>query len=567
MTSQQPKVHSYVRFSSKIQEMGASVARQMEITRRWAESKGLEMSDLRFNDLGISGFKNVSRPGLEELQGAIKVGAIRVGDWVAIERLDRLSRGTLSDVQGIIVSILKQNVNIVAVADGLELTRNSLDQLADVIRLATLSDIAHKQSVEKSLRVRDAKRRQCDAARNGAKAVRRRLPLWLERRPDDSGYTFNNYKDTVELIIKLRQRGRGWHGIATQLNEEHRAARWGKGWSDTTVRTIITNHALYGAWRTGKQNIDTDNKFFHGEIIPDHYPALISKYEWLELQPKPKSKNQPAGGRSRVNPIAHVARCAGCGGALIYKKSTRKSGDSTREYHSWVCRNAADGRCDVAGKSGFRDLGKFVIQAVSQFQHITPNRINVSEAQEKIQNEIVQYKERLAELRSALSKPRAGSVSALLDGIEDAERALELLYKQLDGLVVEDSTAEDIVRLGTLADDPELFNNLLRKLVKQILVTRKGRLSYSFTVEQVNGFTFRVEVIRVKQRGEPEVTYWTEGSLYPEKLFDSELREGIADLDDEGYLQQERIKALKSSRTGRLYTKQQRPQRFAFHRV
>jgi DNA invertase Pin-like site-specific DNA recombinase len=52
-----PLVYSYIRFSSKAQQGGDSIARQQEFISSFAQSKGLDIDEAtRYEDYGVSGF-------------------------------------------------------------------------------------------------------------------------------------------------------------------------------------------------------------------------------------------------------------------------------------------------------------------------------------------------------------------------------------------------------------------------------------------------------------------------------------------------------------------------------
>lgn len=523
-TSPKGKVYSYVRFSSAAQELGSSLVRQYELTRQWATQNGYEIDDnLKFEDLGVSGFKqDARREGLERLLAAIDAGYIKSGDVVAIERLDRLSRAGLARSQQLLNSILSRGVNVVAVEEGLFLNKDSPNVFNDVLRVLLAAELANRQSVEKSKRVKDAKRRQRAAAAEG-KVIRKRLPIWLTMNESGDGYTFDGYHvETVKQIISLRRRGRGWSGIAADLNAAGRRVRWGKnGWSDTSVRAIICNPALYGAYQSGEMRpVDpesTENgrlEWVPGELVLDFYPALLSYAEWRELQPGKAAAGGQAGGNSRTNALAGVARCSECGGTLTRKCRQRKNKEGEMIYYAfWTCRQGEQGRCPV-GASGFKDLGAEVVAACNHLEWIRPADLgDVNRARDKLEQELARVAGLLDRLQKQLVSGDAEDVDIILPLIKKAKQDKSALENEIDLLnrqTASETARSDIERLGTLAGDPEAFNNLLRKVVDRIVVRRRGKLSYSFTVEQSNGHQFRVDVIRTKQ-GQDPVRFYNRG--------------------------------------------------------
>lgn len=89
-----PKAISYIRFSSEKQAKGSSLERQQTMLAQWLESNPeYVLSDLRFQDLGVSGFTGAHlENGFGQLLAAVENGSIEPGDVVLIEAIDRVGR-------------------------------------------------------------------------------------------------------------------------------------------------------------------------------------------------------------------------------------------------------------------------------------------------------------------------------------------------------------------------------------------------------------------------------------------------------------------------------------------
>lgn len=129
----------------------------MEATRKWCTERKIKLADKNFHDLGISAFKETNRPSLADMLEAINTGHIEAGDYIILENLDRLSRQGIDVTQEIINKILRQDVNIISLSDGLELTKKSLNDLVSIIRVATVAYLAHQESEKKRERILQAK--------------------------------------------------------------------------------------------------------------------------------------------------------------------------------------------------------------------------------------------------------------------------------------------------------------------------------------------------------------------------------------------------------------------------
>ncbi|WP_345886209.1 recombinase family protein [Shewanella algae] len=509
-TRQQPLAHSYIRFSSSAQMGGDSIARQTASAAAWSERNGIPLSNIVYRDLGISAFKKVDRPGLRQLTESIRAGVIRQGDYILLERLDRLSRKDLDIAQEEIKSILRMGVNIVAIEDGLELTPESVNDAQALIRIIILAENAHRQSREKSDRIKAAYASARQKARDG-KAVKRRLPCWLEVAPDDV-YTFHPvYLPIVQRIIELRHAGRGYSSIAKTLNAEGLPGRMGKsgsgtskGWTGGSVREIVTSRALYGFYQphitVEKERDDGTTKRVlqpDGDPIVDHYPPVIGYREWLSIQPDATvtAKNRvPSGGYNKTDRLSGVARCGVCGGRValrIYRRPSKKEG--VKEYRHWVCiAGYSSGACSVT--RAFPDLDQMIIKAIGHLEVVaTPAPSTCSNsAVDTIRATLDANRERAEQLKSLLVDPEGGDVSFVfgaLSTIQARIKELEAELEQLEKVEVDSgaTTQEDIDRLKSLVDDVELFNHELRKIVGAIRVQHFGKKGFKGVIEQVNG--------------------------------------------------------------------------------
>lgn len=505
--------HSYIRFSSSAQEKGDSINRQIASATAWSERNGIPLSDVVYRDLGISAFKKVDRPGLRQLTESIRAGIIRQGDYILLERLDRLSRKDLDIAQEEIKSILRMGVNVVAIEDNLELTPESVNDAQALIRIIILAENAHRQSREKSERIKAAYASARQRARDG-KAVKRRLPCWLEVAPDGNTYTFHPvYLPIVQRIIELRHAGRGYSSIAKTLNAEGLPGRIGKsgttskGWTGGSVREIVTSRALYGFYQphitVEKERDDGTTKRVlqpDGDPIVDHYPPVLGYREWLAIQPDTTvtAKNRvPAGGYNKTDRLSGVARCGVCGGRValrIYRRPSKKAQGGMKDYRHWVCvAGYSSGTCPVT--RAFPDLDLMIIKSIGHLEVVStpvPSTCSTS-AVDSIRATIDANKERAEQLKSLLVDPEGGDVgfvynalSTLQARIKELEAELEQLEKvEVDGCG--NTTQADIDRLKSLVDDVELFNHELRKIVSAIRVQHFGKKGFRGVIEQVNG--------------------------------------------------------------------------------
>ena len=103
------KVYSYLRFSAAKQADGASIARQTEYARKWAEDHGYVLDKaLSMRDEGLSAYhqKHIKTGALGVFLEAVTAGTIPAGSVLIVEGLDRLSRAEPMLAQAQLLSLI-----------------------------------------------------------------------------------------------------------------------------------------------------------------------------------------------------------------------------------------------------------------------------------------------------------------------------------------------------------------------------------------------------------------------------------------------------------------------------
>ncbi|MBR9896463.1 MAG: recombinase family protein [Gammaproteobacteria bacterium] len=328
-----PTAFSYVRFSSKEQIQGDSIRRQLEATKSYCESKNLTLSDKSFKDFGISAYKNVNRPSLEDMMVSIDAGIIKEGDYIILESLDRLSRKGISATQHLITGMVKKGVNIVALNEGLELNSGNSDDLVTIIRIAVAADLAFQESKKKSERIRAAWQNKNQIAKTENKPRTKMIPSWIKL--SDDGQEFELDKDkvkTINTIFVLFSRGMGRRGIASKFNDENvphisTHTRTKGTWYPSFIQKIINNEAVVGTFTPTKLTED-------GKRIPDlankiekYYPEAVSETLFNKVQAIIKSNEKKGGrqGKRMSNVLQGAIYCSSCRSTMQYVNKNSKT--------------------------------------------------------------------------------------------------------------------------------------------------------------------------------------------------------------------------------------------------
>ncbi|MFP4614378.1 MAG: recombinase family protein, partial [Thiohalorhabdus sp.] len=180
-----PKAYSYVRFSHPDQAAGDSLRRQVEAAREWAQRNGYELDDsMTLADIGVSAYhgNNRTEGALGAFITAVHDGHIPSGSVLVVESLDRISRDRIHATLRLFLDLLDRGIEIVTLTDSKHYTRESLNDLTDLITSLVVMSRAHEESVTKANRLAaawEAKRRKATEEKLTAQC-----PAWLRLTED-----------------------------------------------------------------------------------------------------------------------------------------------------------------------------------------------------------------------------------------------------------------------------------------------------------------------------------------------------------------------------------------------
>lgn len=447
---------SYARFSTKSQAIGTSLERQLNASRLFCSERSLTLSPKGYHDLGVSGFKQVKRPELEQMLHAIQSGDIPSGSYILIEAIDRLSRKGISHTQDVLKQILQYKVKVAFVGEdaktlnGQVLDEHSLNDLSSVILVALAADLAHKESVRKSKLVKAAKLIIRKKATEGHK-VRGHTMFWIDWSDKKQDFVLNDRVKDVQTIIQLRREGQGPRKIAKTMNELGIKGPRGNLWNHMSVTIVLKSPVLYGAYQT--------HQIIEGQKVPDvllenHYPALLTKEEYIKIQADSSKANK--GRPSKANPFSGVLRCE-CGQAMLFSKRTNldKNGDPL-EYEYHFCIGSTEGRCK--NKKRIRDLVPLLASIMDKLViNQTPTK--------NLNTELIKATEQKIEKLNNMLVELDNPPMSVLKTIQKLEQELDILLNTH----IEEPVQADVKTLSSISDAQE-YNQHLKRLVKQIVV-------------------------------------------------------------------------------------------------
>lgn len=303
-----PTAFSYVRFSSAQQAHGASLERQQDMVAGWLHANpDHSLSDLRFEDLGVSGFKGAHLDNaFGRLLAAVESGVIQPGDSILIEAIDRAGRLPPDKMLHLLTSITSAGVRLVSLDDGL-VYDSTPSRSSNLFLLVAKCQQAWQYSDALSRRVKDAYQRKREKAKAGG-GVSRRTPLWLDE----------NNNLIPELVPLIRQAfedyaaGIGERRILARIRGKHPLL---ETINPTTIKRWFNNKVAIGHWSNDHlrdKNGKLPARIPEAEDIRDVYPPVVDEELFYRVQRRLKERYKPKSASS-LYVLSGLVVCGRCG--------------------------------------------------------------------------------------------------------------------------------------------------------------------------------------------------------------------------------------------------------------
>ena len=345
------KAYSYLRFSTPEQSKGDSIRRQVDAARRYAKQHSLELDDsLTFQDMGVS-----ARRGRNALEGrlgafieAVDEGRVRPGSYLLVEAFDRLSRNRIMKALVLIQSILDKGVNIVTLTDSRVYTKQSLDNVGDVMYMVVAAATAHEETEKRSSRGKEWWQNKRNKAAESGTAMTASAPSWLRLDKETGKYEVINEKAaTVRRIFALYLEGYGKTKITQMFNEERVPPLSGRadGWHHSYVGRLLINEAVVGRFQPMREveppegsSPGTRRRVNDGDPIEGYYPTIIDAETFARVRAVRRSNRMTSGpkGKTFSNVLSGLATCGLCG-ATMHRVN---KGKPPKGFHYLTCSSA-----------------------------------------------------------------------------------------------------------------------------------------------------------------------------------------------------------------------------------
>jgi DNA invertase Pin-like site-specific DNA recombinase len=381
------KAYSYIRMSTKQQLKGASLKRQLDATKKYAEEMGWVLDD-SMRDIGISAYKgkNAKNGALGKFIQLCEDGTIKRGSVLIVENLDRISRQKPLKAFNLFTSILQHGITIVTLSDKKHFTEDSVNKnIGDIyVSIGTLIR-AHEESEIKSDRLRHKWEEKKKNAKN--QIITSRCPAWLSVSKDKKKFEILHERQIIiERIFNLLKDGIGKSVIIKILNED-KIDTFGKsvGWHASYIQKLYSQEAVIGTYQPYK--IRDGIRIPDGDPIKNYYPPVISKtlyYKALKAVSERKISGKGRKGEKFSNLFSGIAKCNVCIGSMIYLNK----GKPPKGGKYLTCSGARRGICENHKHFSYGDVEALILESLNELD-ISSLIKNETSASKQLESDIV----------------------------------------------------------------------------------------------------------------------------------------------------------------------------------
>ena len=506
---------SYIRFSSKKQEHGSSLARQLQATRTYCKTNGLLLDErLSFQDLGVSAFRGKNRErGLGEFLAACDAGLIPPGSALVVEALDRISRQRPRAVAGLLSQLLDGyglEVHLTGIKKVLYPdSPTAADEGMDLLLVVMLAVRASEEQETKAERLKAAfalKRKQVANGEILMETNPGKIPWWITcvaGEKDSKLVVPKEREKVVRQIYKWTADGVTAPVITRRLRDQgvdtYRART--KHWTVDRVRDLIRSRAPEGYLEQTPKSKTRGLEY----SIPDYYPRVID----AELASKARlamSANRKFGRKHEIRgtgerPINFLRKIIRLDGRWCsYHPQPNGKGGLMIGYYTTY-----DKQCGkYVGTISAKLLEPTLLAGLSELkpEDMAPEENKLDPAA----LEIVRHQSRLAEVKKGLdgilkSIKQAGYRKTLTDEMIILEGEEEDLKKKIDSLSIRvrsvaaaGSGKKELKELKSFLD-ADLRDNAVRKQIADLLKRLVDRIDVSCQIpDKVRGLAMRTMV-------------------------------------------------------------------------
>jgi len=517
-------VHSYLRFSNEKQAEGRSQERQENYALEFIKEGGHELSDLKLDDFGKSGFKGDKQAALKKFMAEIGK-RVRPGDILFVEAIDRLGRRGVRHTQDLVNKILNAGIDI-AIALPVKKVYRASDEndVGGAIELAAFAFQAYTYSKNLSERITedwdDKRKRAAQGERFG-----KRSRCWLTWDETSQRYKVKPGADkTIEYIFRRTVDGLGERALLRELANKQIPAlgRSGK-WNNTMLGNFFADRSVCGEWQAFHFDANHKRKAL-GEPIPDFYPRIISDELYELAQAARSSRLQKRGPSGKfVNLFPSLLHCSVDGQPMHLVTIQPKKKTIARRFVSYGHIRRVNGACNLSINCPTFEQAILKNLLCIKPSDILPSDQSTDGTLAAKRGELAGITTRLATLQAKL-ETSDDDIDVLLSAVRNLAKRKEDVKKQVKLLERSEAVsnaspmteAQNIMQLLSEATGDEL--HALRVKLRQVLANWIERIDvapYKINGGRLVGFKAAISFkggANVRQHvetGERERTFWT----------------------------------------------------------
>lgn len=449
--------------------------------------------------MGISGWKNTKRDGLESLLEAVETGRIPRDSYVLVEAADRLSRRGFKVVLDLVERLVKTGCKFVTIENSQIYDSTNINTLAAALPLIISADLAAQESNRKSERVRAAK-----TAAKDKRVIQGRQPFWITVK--DGKPELNENAGLARRIVQMSLDGKRPLAIVRALNSDNIPSPNGSVWYVAVIRNILKNTILYGAKTYFEAR---DGSYKSVETVSGLYPPICSFTEFKQITVGKGEK-----GRKQTGPFSTLLRCE-CGRPLIVK--SKRGNDVYR-----VCGGTIDNACDKTGY--YKNIEEIILSQLTRIKVPEFKTVEIDDSTSLI-DELEQEIENLGVMRKA-NRGKPAILQMVLEDIDTATKELEKLQAKRP-VVIPDLSLQSVVELADVDKQNSIFKSMIRVIECKkmsayktaVMIRFRTGYNISFFVDQgrkINGYQ-----IVMKSDGE-ELKKWIKQNIDADFYCDDE---------------------------------------------
>ena len=307
-------VYSYIRFSSKKQELGTSLKRQKLLRDNWLNQHPEHILDKKLNmyDLGVSALHqgNLSeKAALGSFIDLVEKKQIEKGSILLLEKLDRFSRSEIDIALASFTRLLRNGIQIVTLDPLQELNETDISNTIKILMIIMQLCMANEYSNNLSSRLShfwNIRRKEVD---QNKKKLCSKTPSWIRYdKSKDSFELIEEKANAIRYIFNRTIMGYGQVQICKEMSSKYKSITkdtnlWvfdddkeemtsngtkKSNWNKSYVNKILHDRSVIGEFQPYKFERDIKNnkkkRIKVGSPIKDYYPPIITNDEFEKAQ-------------------------------------------------------------------------------------------------------------------------------------------------------------------------------------------------------------------------------------------------------------------------------------------